>query len=128
MIRPCLDPVRRRHLASSRRRSISRSGHAATRQTRERVVVALLDAAPPADGLSTPLAQRLESELGLRGFSFEPPADSSGSPEVLRYAIHGQRFFDVRAAPLAQGEVAQRITDPSAPAPASRSFSRLRVS
>src|SRR6185295_312617 len=54
---------------------------------------------------------RLKSDLGLRGFSFAPPVDSSGSQEVLRYAILGQRFFDVRAAPLAQGEIAQRITE-----------------
>jgi len=110
VIRPYLDPVPEGitvvatpfylALQVTRRQADSRS-----------VGVALIDAAPPADRLSTPLTQRLKSDLGLRGFSFAPPVDSSGSPEVLRYAILGQRFFDVRAAPLAQGEIAQRITE-----------------
>ncbi len=110
VIRPYLDPVPEGitvvatpfylALQVTRRQGDSRS-----------VGVALIDAAPPADRLSTPLTQRLKSDLGLRGFSFAPPVDSSGSPEVLRYAILGQRFFDVRAAPLAQGEIAQRITE-----------------
>ena len=75
------------------------------------VAVALIDAAPPADRLSTPLTERLKADLGLSGFSFAPPTDSSASPEVLHYAIQGQRFFDVRAVPLAQGEIDQRITE-----------------
>jgi two-component system nitrogen regulation sensor histidine kinase NtrY len=75
------------------------------------VAVALIDAAPPADRLSTPLTRRLNAELGLSGFSFAPPNDSSANPEILHYAISGQRLFDVRAAPLAQGEIAQRIAE-----------------
>ena len=35
---------------------------------------------------------------GLSGFAFAPPLDSSAEQEVLRYAILGQRLFDVRAA------------------------------
>lgn len=110
VIRPYLDPVREGisvvatpfylALQVTRQQAESRS-----------VAVALIDAAPPADRLSTPLTQRLKSDLGLRGFSFAPPTDSSGSQEVLRCAILGQRLFDVRAAPLAQGEIAQRITE-----------------
>jgi signal transduction histidine kinase len=110
MIRPYLDPTREGisviatpfylALQIARRQGDSRS-----------VAVALIDAAPPADRLSTPLTQRLKADLGLRGFSFAPPVDSSGSQEVLRYSILGQRFFDVRTAPLAQGEIEQRITE-----------------
>ncbi|HTE47092.1 MAG TPA: hypothetical protein VK636_17725, partial [Gemmatimonadaceae bacterium] len=73
--------------------------------------VALLDAAPPADNLSAPLTRRIAAETGLSGFSFGLPIDSSSSAEVLRYTLGAHRVFDVRAAPLAQGEVAQRITE-----------------
>ena len=40
------------------------------------------------------------------------PVDSSNSPEMLQYAVSGQRLFDVRAAfRCAQGEIAARITE-----------------
>ncbi len=73
--------------------------------------IALLDAEPPADRLSAPLTRRIAEATGLSGFSFAPPTDSSTSPEVLRYAVRGQRLFDVRADPSAQGTVAQRIAE-----------------
>ena len=127
VVRPYLEPVREGisvvatpfylALQVTRQQADSRS-----------VAVALIDAAPPADRLSTPLTQRLKSDLGLRGFSFAPPTDSSGSQEVLRYALLGQRLFDVRAAPLAQGRSRSASRSPCVLAPASRSFSHLRVS
>jgi len=58
--------------------------------------VALIDAAPPADRLSTPLTQHLETQLGLSGFTFTRPIDSTTSPEILHYEVGGQRLFDVR--------------------------------
>jgi len=73
--------------------------------------LALLDAAPPADRLSSPIARRVAKETGLGGFTFAPPTDSSRSAEVLHYGSRGQRLFDVRASALAQGEVAQRIVE-----------------
>ncbi len=76
------------------------------------VAIALLDAAPPADKLSAPLARRIAAEAGLGGFTFGPPGDpSAGGTEVLRYALGGQRVFDVRALPITQGEVTQRIAE-----------------
>jgi two-component system nitrogen regulation sensor histidine kinase NtrY len=75
------------------------------------VSVALIDAAPPADRLSTPLTKRVEAGLGLGGFVFTPPVDSSNNPEVLHYSVSGQRLFDARAFPLAQGEIEARITE-----------------
>jgi signal transduction histidine kinase len=75
------------------------------------VSVALIDAAPPADRLSTPLTKRVETHLGLGGFVFAPPVDTSNSPEILHYTVSGQRLFDARAFPLAQGEIAARITE-----------------
>ena len=73
--------------------------------------IALLDAEPPADRLSSPLARRVAEQTGLSGFTFAPPTDSSNRPEVLRYAIRGQRLFDVHADPSAQGTVVQRIEE-----------------
>ncbi len=73
--------------------------------------VALLGAAPPADKLAAPLANRIASASGLSGFQFGPPLDSAPSPDVLHYSAGGRELFDVRAAPLAQGEVAQRIAE-----------------
>ncbi|MEO7086963.1 MAG: ATP-binding protein [Gemmatimonadaceae bacterium] len=75
------------------------------------VTVILLDAAPPADRLSAPLAPRVASERGLRGFLFSAPLDTTSSPEVLRYALGEQRLFDVRAYPLVQGEISQTISE-----------------
>ena len=75
------------------------------------VGIALIDAAPPADRLSVPLTKRVEAHLGLGGFIFTPPIDSSNSPEVLHYTVSGQRLFDARAFPLAQGEIVARITE-----------------
>jgi signal transduction histidine kinase/HAMP domain-containing protein len=73
--------------------------------------VALLGAAPPADRLALPLANRIANASGLSGFQFGPPVDSTSGPEVLHYSSGGRELFDVRAAPLAQGEVAQRIAE-----------------
>jgi len=75
------------------------------------VSVALIDAAPPADRLAVPLTKRVESGLGLGGFVFTPPVDSTTNPEILHYTVLGQRLFDARAFPLAQGEIAARITE-----------------
>jgi signal transduction histidine kinase len=75
------------------------------------VAVALIDAAPPADRLSVPLTKRVEAHLGLGGFVFAPPVDTSDNPEILHYTVSGQRLFDARAFPLAQGEIAARITE-----------------
>jgi len=84
---------------------VSRQSNAAA------VAVALLGAVPPADRLSTPLANHVASQTGLSGFIFGPPVDTSHSPDVLRYAIDGRRMFDVTAAPLIQGEVQARIQE-----------------
>jgi signal transduction histidine kinase len=73
--------------------------------------IVLLDAEAPADRLSAPLARRVAEQTGLGGFSFAPPFDSSTGPEVLHYAIRGQRLFDVRVDPLAQGSVVQAIAE-----------------
>jgi len=73
--------------------------------------IALLDAEPPADRLSATLARRIGDQTGLSGFSFAPPTDSSSGPEVLHYAIRGQRLFDVRADPSSQDSVLQRIAE-----------------
>jgi signal transduction histidine kinase len=73
--------------------------------------VALIDAVPPADRLSSPLARRVATDAGLNGFLFTPASDTSRDTEVLRYAVANFRLFDVRVAPLAQDEVAQRITE-----------------
>ncbi len=75
------------------------------------VVVSLLDAAPPADKLSSPLVARVADDAGLRGFYFDSPGDSSSSPDVLRYAVGSQRLFDVHANPLGQGQVDQRVSE-----------------
>ena len=47
----------------------------------------------------------------MGAFAFEPPTDSSTSTAVLRYETDGRRLFDVRANPLLQGEVSQRISE-----------------
>lgn len=73
--------------------------------------IALLDAVPPADRLSQPLARRVAAEAGVNGFLFAPPSDTSSDAEVLRYAVANYRLFDARVAPLMQGEVAQHITE-----------------
>jgi len=75
------------------------------------IAVALIDAAPPADTLSSPLARRIAAHAGLSGFTFGPPGELSNDSNVLPYAIAGARVFDVRAAPLVQGEVVQRVTE-----------------
>ncbi|HVX39344.1 MAG TPA: ATP-binding protein [Gemmatimonadaceae bacterium] len=72
--------------------------------------VTLLDALPPADRVSSPLARRVAERAGLSGFEFDPPTDS-GTGEVLHYASGGNPLFDVRAAPLIQGEVAQQVLE-----------------
>jgi two-component system nitrogen regulation sensor histidine kinase NtrY len=73
--------------------------------------IALLDAEPPADRLSAPLTKRVAETVGLSGFSFAPPTDSTGNADVLHYAVRGQRLFDVRTDPSTQGTVAQRIAE-----------------
>ncbi|HEX4684578.1 MAG TPA: ATP-binding protein [Gemmatimonadaceae bacterium] len=85
--------------------------YAARRAGSASVAVALLGAVPPADRLSTPLANHVASQTGLSGFVFGPPSDTGRSPEVLHYAVDGRRLFDVTAAPLVQGEVQQRIEE-----------------
>jgi two-component system nitrogen regulation sensor histidine kinase NtrY len=75
------------------------------------VAVTLLDALPPADRLSAPLARRVAADAGLSGFNFAPVNDSAGGPEVLHYAVANLPLFDVRAAPLIQGEVSQQILE-----------------
>ena len=75
------------------------------------VGVTLLDAMPPADRLSSPLARRVASSVGLGGFSFLPASDSSGGPELLHYQVGGLPLFDTRAKPLVQGEVTQRVLE-----------------
>ncbi|HEX3867521.1 MAG TPA: ATP-binding protein, partial [Gemmatimonadaceae bacterium] len=75
------------------------------------VAVALLDAAPPADKLSDPLATRVADDVGLRGFIFDAPAPGPPPPDVLHYAVGGRRMFDVRASALPQGAVSQRVLE-----------------
>ena len=73
--------------------------------------VRLLAAEPPADRLASALARSIASDVGLAGFKFGPPRDSAPGPDVLRYAVGGVRLFDVRARPLAQGEVTERVLE-----------------
>jgi len=73
--------------------------------------VTLLDAKPPGDKLSSPLARRVAADAGLGDFEFSPASDSAGGPEVLHYAVSNLPLFDVRAAPLVQGEVTQRVLE-----------------
>ncbi len=80
-----------------------------TRGSAKAAVVTLLEASPPADRVSSPLARRVADRAGLSGFEFSPPSDSGG--EVLHYSAAGIRLFDVRAAPLVQGEVEQRVLE-----------------
>ena len=81
------------------------------RGDRASAAVALIDAVAPADRLSHPLARRVAAEAGLSGFLFEAASDSAPDAEVLRYTAGDARLFDVRAVPLVQGEVAQRISE-----------------
>src|SRR5439155_12211174 len=83
----------------------------ARRGARHATAVALLDAAPPADRLSVPLARRIAVHSGLTGFTFVSPSDSAAGSELLHYARGAARLFDVRAAPLLQSNVAFRITE-----------------
>jgi len=75
------------------------------------IAMTLIDAAPPADTLSSPLARRIAAGAGLSGFTFSPAGEPSKDPELLQYQIAGMHVFDVHAAPLVRGEVAQRITE-----------------
>ena len=75
------------------------------------VVITLLGAVTPGDRLARPIANKIADATGMGAFSFEPPTDTSSSPAVLRYATDGRRLFDVRANPLVQGEVTQRISE-----------------
>jgi signal transduction histidine kinase len=110
MIRPPIDPSR------SGTTVIGTTFYLAL-QTAERqgdveaVSVILLDAEPPADSLSAPLSTRVARSAGLSDFVFGPPTDSLSGPQLLHYASGGVPLFDVRAAPLVQGEVAQRIAE-----------------
>jgi signal transduction histidine kinase len=75
------------------------------------VSIALLAAAPPADRLSSPIAKRIARQTRLGDFLFGAPVDTSSGPEVLRYATGGVRLFDVRVAPIAQGEIVQEVVE-----------------
>jgi two-component system nitrogen regulation sensor histidine kinase NtrY len=75
------------------------------------VSVLLLDAAPPADKLASPLARAVANDVSLGGFSFWPVNDSVSSAEILHYSNGGIKLFDVTAKPLLQGEVVQRILE-----------------
>ncbi|MGH7618736.1 MAG: hypothetical protein ACREPM_16060, partial [Gemmatimonadaceae bacterium] len=79
------------------------------RADRRAIEVVLLDAAPPADKLSFPLARGIAERSRLDGFYFSPASDTGS--EVLHYSIAGRPIFDVHAAPLAQGEMVQRIAE-----------------
>jgi signal transduction histidine kinase len=83
----------------------------AERADRRATSVTLVDAAPPADRLSAPLAPRIARDAGLSAFLFGPPTDSGAGPELMHYAHAGVRLFDVRSAPLVQSTVAFRITE-----------------
>jgi signal transduction histidine kinase len=79
------------------------------RGDRRAVAVALIDAAPPADELSSSVAHRVALETNLSRFLFGPPSDTASGPEVLHYSTAGVRLFNVRADTVLQGQVAQRI-------------------
>jgi two-component system nitrogen regulation sensor histidine kinase NtrY len=72
---------------------------------RRAVATLLLDAAAPADRLAQSLAERVSASTAMSGFRFTAPAADTSEREVLRYAHAGRRLFDVRPAPLRQGEV-----------------------
>ena len=80
------------------------------RGNRRAIEVTLLDAAPPADRLSHPLTRDIAERSRLDGFSFAPPSDSGTGP-ILHYGAAGNPMFDVRAAPLVQDEMSQRIIE-----------------
>jgi signal transduction histidine kinase len=84
---------------------------AAKRDNVTAVVTTLLGAISPGDRLARPIANGIANTTGVGAFAFEPPTDSSTSSAVLRYETDGRRLFDVRANPLLQGEVSQRITE-----------------
>jgi signal transduction histidine kinase len=79
------------------------------RGDRRAIAVTLLDAVPPADRISTPLTQGIARSARLDGFGFSAPSDSG--TEVLHYSIGSTPMFDVRAAPMVQEEMAQRIAE-----------------
>ena len=86
----------------------------ARRDNDHAVATVLLSAAPPADRLSRPLAQRIAQREGLDDFRFSAPGRVVGggggasgqTGPVLRFAIAGRPLLEARAAPLAAGEVA----------------------
>jgi hypothetical protein len=82
-----------------------------TRGDRRATAIVLVDAVPPADRLSAPLAPRIARDAALSGFSFEPPSESAAGPELMHYIYGGLHLFDVRSAPLVQSTVAFRITE-----------------
>ena len=81
------------------------------RGDRRAVEVSLIDAAPPADRLSFPLAAYIARQSRMDGFVFSPASDSGTGPDVLHYAVGGTPMFDVHAAPLVPDEMNQRIIE-----------------
>jgi signal transduction histidine kinase len=69
------------------------------------VATVLLSAAPPADGLSHPLAQRVARTAGLEGFTFTAPGRAPPAAGVLRFALAGRPILDARATAVEAGEV-----------------------
>ena len=81
------------------------------RADRRATSITLVDAVPPADRLSAPLAPRIARDAGVSSFIFGPPTTSAAGPELMHYVHDGLILFDVRAAPLVQSTVAFRITE-----------------
>lgn len=75
------------------------------------IVITLLGALPPGDRLASPIANRIAADAGLAGFTFGPPSDTANGPTVLQYRTGGRWLFNVRANPLEQGGVKQRVAE-----------------
>jgi signal transduction histidine kinase len=73
--------------------------------------VVLIDAASPADRLTSPLVLGIANRTGVAGFAFAPAGDAPPGPELLEYHVGKDAIFDVRAISQAQGQVAQQITE-----------------
>ena len=77
----------------------------ASRGTRRAVAVRLLDAILPADRLAQPLASEVAQRIGVPGFVFLPPGDSSTAPDAQVLYAHSQIIALARLARVDQDAV-----------------------
>ena len=72
---------------------------------RRAVVTQLLDATPPADRLTHPIAGEIAGLVGIPGFEFADTPPRATAAEWVPLLEHGQRLTYVRAAPLTEAAV-----------------------